>query len=62
MINVITEEYAKGDLAIRTIVVTFFKIPIYKYRKESTNRQAVNMLTVSSDKQLKIKGFNETED
>ena len=54
--KIITKEFVEGDNAVRTVSVTLFNIPIYKYRKQSTNNNAVNMLTVKS-KMTKIKGF-----
>lgn len=56
MIKVLTEEYREGDLAIRTMKVTLFHIPIFRYRKTSTNNLAVRQLTVVK-KSSNIKGF-----
>lgn len=58
MIRVLTEEYREGDLAVRTSVVTFFHVPIYKYKKTSTNNQAVKQLT-GVPQPKKVIGFNE---
>jgi hypothetical protein len=55
----LTKEYREGDLAVQTTEVTFLCIPIFKYKKVTTNNRAVAMLTVAkSDK--KVKGFYET--
>lgn len=56
MIKVVTQEYREGDLAVRTTVVTFLCIPIFKFKKTSTNHVAVNQLTVIKEP-VKIKGF-----
>ena len=56
MIGVITQEYREGDLAVRTTVVTFLCIPIFKFKKTSTNHVAVCQLTVIKEP-AKIKGF-----
>lgn len=56
MINMRTEEYREGDLAVRTIVITFLCIPIFKFKKTSTNNVAVGQLTPIK-KKAKIKGF-----
>ena len=58
MIKMLTKEYREGDLAIRTIVVTFLYIPIFRYKKTTTNNKAVAMLTVAKEPS-KIKGFNQ---
>lgn len=55
MIKVITKEYRDGDLAVRTTEVTFLCIPVFKFKKTSTNNKAVSLLTVTQSK--KIKGF-----
>ena len=63
MIRVLKTESAEGDHAIVNKAVSFFGIPLYRYKGMSTNRQAVGLLTVESKKQFKIKGFgNETKD
>lgn len=41
MIKVLTSEYREGDQAVRTTVVTFLCIPIFKYKKSTTNNIAV---------------------
>lgn len=53
----ITNEYSEGNLAIREVRITFFYIPVFKYRKTSTNRQAVAILTPAKTKSKQIKGF-----
>lgn len=45
MIKVLTKEYKEGDLAVRTTKVTFLCIPIFKYKKTTTNNKAVAILT-----------------
>lgn len=57
MIKVLTKEYREGDQAVKTTVVTFLYIPIFKYKKTSTNNQAVRMLTVADKPNKKISGF-----
>lgn len=62
LINVNRNEFREGDLGVRITKVTFFGIPIFRFRATTTNRQAVALLTVKN-KSNKIKGFvNETED
>lgn len=62
MINVITQEYKEGDLAIRTTIVTFLHIPIFKFKETTTNNIIVSNLTPIKEP-VKIKGFrNETKD
>lgn len=56
MIKVLTNEYREGDLAIRTTKVTFLCIPIFKYKKSTTNSKAVALLT-TVNQPTKIKGF-----
>lgn len=51
-----TKEYREGDLAVRTTEVTFLCIPIFKYKKTSTNNQAVKVLT-SITQPTNVKGF-----
>lgn len=55
MIKVITDEYREGDNAVKTTSITFFGIPIFKYKKLTTNNKAVALLTVQ--KETTIKGF-----
>lgn len=42
MINIKIKEYGEEDAVTRTITVTLFCIPIFSYKKTSTNRVAVN--------------------
>lgn len=56
MIKVFTKEYREGDLAVKTTEVTFLCIPIFKYRKSTTNNQAVTLLTTIKQSK-KVKGF-----
>lgn len=56
MINVITNEYREGDLAVKTVVVTFLYIPIFKKTETSTNSAAVIALT-GITKPTKVNGF-----
>lgn len=60
IIKVVTQEYREGDLAVRTTTVTFLHIPIFKFRKTSTNNIAVNQLTVVRElinEVKEVKGF-----
>lgn len=57
MIKILTKEYREGDQAVKTTVVTFLCIPIFKYKKSSTNNQIVRMLTVVDEPNKKISGF-----
>lgn len=63
MISIVTQEYRKGNLAVRTTVVTFLCIPIFKFRKTSTNNWLVSQLTTIKEV-TKVKGFirHETKD
>lgn len=63
MISIVTQEYREGDLAVRTTVVTFLCIPIFKFRKTSTNNWLVSQLTTIKEV-TKVKGFirHETKD
>lgn len=61
MIRMVTQEYQEGNLAVRTTVVTFLFIPIFKFKKTSTNQMAVMQLAPIKEK-IQLKGFNyETE-
>ncbi len=60
MIKVKTKEYREGDLAVKTTEVTFLCIPIFRYKKSTTNNKIVIMLTAATQSN-KIKGFYETE-
>ena len=55
MIKVITDEYRKGDNAVKTTSITLFGMPIFRYKKLTTNYKAVALLTVQ--KETTIKGF-----
>ena len=62
MINIRIKEYGEEDIVTRTITVTLFYIPIFSYKKTSTNRVAVNQFN-KPEERIKIKGFNnETKD
>lgn len=56
MIKVLTKECREGDLAVKTTEVTLFHIPIFRYRKTTTNNLAVKQLTVIGQPST-IKGF-----
>lgn len=56
MIKVLTKEYREGDLAVKTTEVTFLCIPLFKYKKSTTNNKAVELLTIVKQP-TKIKGF-----
>lgn len=56
MIKMLTKEYREGDLAVRTTEVTFLCIPIFRFKKTSTNNKAVAMLTTVTQP-TKITGF-----
>ena len=58
----VIQEYREGDLAVKTTVISFLCIPIFSYKKTSTNRVVVNQFN-KPEERIKIKGFNnETED
>ena len=57
MIKMVTQEYQEGNLAVRTTVVTFLFIPIFKFKKTSTNQMAVRQLTPMKER-VQLKGFN----
>ena len=62
MINTRIKEYGEEDIVTRTITITLFYIPIFSYKKISTNRVVVNQFN-KPEERIKIKGFNnETED
>ena len=62
MINIRIKEYGEENIVTRTITVTLFCIPIFSYKKTSTNRVAVNQFN-KLEERIKIKEFNnETED
>lgn len=56
MIKVLTKEYREGDQAVKTTVVTFLCIPIFKYKKSTTNNKAVALLTTVNQPK-KVTGF-----
>lgn len=56
MVKQETKEYSEDGLAVRTIQVTIFGVPIYKFKKTSTNQAAVAQLS-SAKKSVKVKGF-----
>lgn len=56
MIKVLTKEYREGDLAVKTTEVTFLCIPLFKYKKSTTNNKSVALLT-TMQQPTKIKGF-----
>lgn len=56
MIEVLTKEYREGDQAVKTTVVTFLYIPLFKYKKSTTNNKAVALLTVANQPK-EVKGF-----
>ena len=56
MIKVLTKECREGDLAVKTTEVTLFHIPIFRYRKTTTNNVAVKQLTVISQPPI-VEGF-----
>lgn len=56
MIKVLTKEYREGDQAVKTTVVTFLCIPLFKYKKSTTNNKAVTLLTVTNQPK-EVKGF-----
>lgn len=57
MITMVTKEYREEDLAVRTIIIKFFCIPLFKFKKTSTNNIAVQQLTAIK-KRTEIKGLN----
>lgn len=61
MIRQEVKEYSEDGLAVRTLQIKFLGMPIFKYKKTSTNKMAVAQLTPST-KPIKVKGFsNETK-
>lgn len=62
MIKQETKEYSEDGLAVRTIRITLFGVPIYRFKETSTNKDAVAQLT-AAPKPTKVKGFSyETKD
>lgn len=60
MIKMLTQEYREGNLAVRTIVITFFGIPVFRFRKTSTNNIAVRQLSELKET-FKVNGYYENE-
>ena len=61
MISIKIKEYGEDGIVTRTITVTLFCVPIFSYKKTSTNRVAVNQFNKPKER-VRIKGFNnETE-
>lgn len=56
MIKVLIKEYREGDLAVKTTEVTLLHIPIFRYRKTTTNNLAVKQLTIV-EQPKKVSGF-----
>lgn len=56
MIKVLTKECREGDLAVKTTEVTFLYVPIFRYKKTTTNNVAVKQLTVIQPPK-KVTGF-----
>ena len=57
MINIKIKEYGEDGIVTRIITVTLFFIPIFSYKKTSTNRVAVDKFNKPKER-IKIKGFN----
>lgn len=62
IIKVYRDEFREGYLGVRTWLITFFGIPIFRARLTSTNNQAVRTLTVVEEKKTKVIGFNSNND
>ena len=61
MINIKIKEYGEEGIVTRTITVTLFCIPVFIYKKTSTNRVVVNQFNKPKER-VRIKEFNnETE-
>ena len=56
IIEIVTQEYREENLAVRTTIVTLLCIPIFKFRKTSTNNVAVKQLTAIKES-IEVKGF-----
>lgn len=56
MIKIVTQEYVKENLAVKTTVITFLRIPIFKSEETTTNNIVVNQLMPVKEP-IKIKGF-----
>ena len=57
MISIKIKEYGEEDTVIRIITVTLFCIPVFSYKKTSTNRVVVDQFNKPKER-IKIKGFN----
>lgn len=57
MIKKLIKEYMEGGFAVQTVEVAFLSIPIFKYKKITTNNEVIQLLT-STKKLNKIKGFS----
>lgn len=56
MIKVEIKEYVEDNLVIRTINITFLYIPIFKYKKTSTNKGVISQFTpIKKVKQIGFK-------
>lgn len=60
MIRMVTQEYREGDSVVRTIVVTFLCIPVFKFKKTSTNTIVVRQFMTIKEP-TKINGFRNYE-
>lgn len=61
MVKTEIKEYVENDLVVRTITVSFLYIPIFRYKKTSTNKGVISQFTPI--KKIKQIGFrHETED
>ena len=57
MINIKIKEYGEEDAVTRIITVTLFCIPVFSYKKTSTNRVTVDQFNKPKER-IKFKGFN----
>lgn len=58
MIKEAVNEFVEDNLVVRTIRITFLGLPIFMYRKTSTNKMALQQYTPVSVKNKQIKGFS----
>lgn len=58
MIKIVTHEYREGNMAVRTTIVTFLCIPVYKFKEITTNNGVVKQLTTIKES-TKVKGFKQ---
>ena len=58
MIKEAVSEFVEDNLVVRTIRITFLGLPIFTYRKTSTNKMALQQYTPVSVKNKQIKGFS----